>query len=151
MFPKPRGGAFVAVRSAEDVLVVRQSYRPGLDFPGGGLKVGERPEAAAARELAEEVGVTIVPADLCYLGTVRRGFRRGQSRDRLFELRLAELPDTVVDRREIIWAGSLSSVRASWRELQMPVRWYLRRFGPAPTAARFTRGLNRPRPTASRR
>jgi 8-oxo-dGTP pyrophosphatase MutT (NUDIX family) len=37
-------------------------------FPGGGLDEGETPVAAAVRELAEETGVRLAPADLTDLG-----------------------------------------------------------------------------------
>ncbi len=54
----------VAVWSGGRVLLVRQSYRRGLGLPGGGLRCGERPECAAARELGEEVGINVAPAQL---------------------------------------------------------------------------------------
>jgi ADP-ribose pyrophosphatase len=52
--------AVVALTDTEQVVLARQ-FRPGparvLDeLPGGGIAHGEAPEAAAARELAEETG-----------------------------------------------------------------------------------------------
>lgn len=54
-------------------LVVRHSYadtrRWGL--PGGGYRPArETPQEAAAREIAEELGLRIAPADFCVLDTV---------------------------------------------------------------------------------
>lgn len=57
-------GAAVAVLNGGHVLVVRHSYRPGLDLPGGAPRAGESAEQAAARELAEETGLRVDPAAL---------------------------------------------------------------------------------------
>jgi len=124
------GGAFVAIRAPDDVLVVRHSYRPRLDFVGGGIEPGERARDAAVREVREEVGLAPTPEVLRELGRVRRGFRRVDEIDTVFEWRVANLPHVEVSGREVVWAGGLRTLPFDRRDQAITVRWYLRRFAP---------------------
>jgi 8-oxo-dGTP pyrophosphatase MutT (NUDIX family) len=49
----------IVIRSGTEVLLVRQSYAPGWQFPGGGVERGEHVIYALERELLEETGITI--------------------------------------------------------------------------------------------
>jgi 8-oxo-dGTP pyrophosphatase MutT (NUDIX family) len=42
---------------ADRVLLVDPSYKPGWEIPGGYVQPGETPSEAAAREVAEELGI----------------------------------------------------------------------------------------------
>lgn len=124
------GGAFVAIRAPDDVLVVRHSYRPRLDFVGGGIEPGESAREAAVREVREEVGLTPAPQALRELGRVRRGFRRIDEIDTVFEWRVPALPPVEVGGPEVVWAGGLRTLPFHRRDQELTVRWYLRRFAP---------------------
>ena len=55
------------------VLVVKPNYRDGWSLPGGVLESDERPEDGCAREVLEEVGLTVRPGRLLVLDWVPAG------------------------------------------------------------------------------
>jgi 8-oxo-dGTP diphosphatase len=67
--------AGVAVVGEAGVLLVRRAIEPGLgswSLPGGHLEAEESTPEGAARELAEETGIEVVPARLSLLDTFAR-------------------------------------------------------------------------------
>jgi 8-oxo-dGTP diphosphatase len=72
-FSAPMLVVAVALTGADGRILMQQRHfaaeHGGLwEFPGGKVEPGEAPEHAAARELAEELGVAIDPADLHPVG-----------------------------------------------------------------------------------
>ena len=106
-------GALVAVYVDRALLVMRSSYRAEWNFPRGSVKPGETPEAAAQRELAEEIGLT---ADRLTAAGDASGIWDGRSDHvHFFELRLNRLPELRLDNREIIAARFvLPTIYAAW-------------------------------------
>jgi ADP-ribose pyrophosphatase YjhB (NUDIX family) len=51
----------VAIHVGKALLVVGSSYRLEWNFPGGSVRPGETPAAAAKRELVEEIGLAAYP------------------------------------------------------------------------------------------
>jgi len=122
-------GVSIAVWCDGEVLLVRNSYRRGLSFPGGGVARGEKPRDAAARELHEEVGLR---ADAAALQLVCDSLgEREHRRDRVwhFELRLDRRPRLRVDRREVVWACFLPPARALGLDIFPYVRRHLEQRG----------------------
>ncbi|MEQ1704164.1 MAG: NUDIX hydrolase [Ilumatobacteraceae bacterium] len=59
-YPAKRVGSGVLLRDVQgDVLLVKPTYKPGWEIPGGLAEVGESPREAAARECLEELGHAI--------------------------------------------------------------------------------------------
>ena len=97
-------------------------------MPGGGVRRGEAPEAAARRELAEEIGLEadeLVPA-----GAARGIWDGRKDRVHFFELRLDRLAELQLDNREIIAALLLLPDELHGMSLTGPVAAYLSRATP---------------------
>ena len=131
---RPRGhGVAVAVWWRERLLVVRPSYRPGYDLPGGGLHPGEEPRQGAVRELAEELAVAVPRLELADLGLFSFTLDHRRIRETLFAWQPAAEPALRIDRREIVWAGFVRPDVLAAAQVTPSVRHALRR-PPALTA-----------------
>jgi 8-oxo-dGTP pyrophosphatase MutT (NUDIX family) len=98
----PHQGALIAIYVGKALLLVKSSYRAEWGFPGGSIRPGEAPDAAAQREMGEEIGLSSYPVvpvgSACGLWDGRR------DRVHFFELRLDSLPALRLDHREIVAA-----------------------------------------------
>jgi 8-oxo-dGTP diphosphatase len=62
---RSRLAAGALIRDPEGrVLLVRPTYKPGWEIPGGLVEPGESPAAACTRELEEELGICRTPGAL---------------------------------------------------------------------------------------
>lgn len=118
-------GAAVVIWQGDALLVVRTSYRPELDLPGGGIGRAEAPLAAAVRELREETGIEAEPAELVDLGE----FHFEDNRRRITAFLFAWQPSfpvrPVADQREIVWSGFASAAMLAETPLAKLPRLYL--------------------------
>lgn len=117
--------AAVALWHEERLLVVRTSYHPLLDLPGGGIDVGEAPLAAAVRELREETGIEVAPTSLTEEGVFRYLDLERRITAHVFAWRPQEAPVPTIDRREVVWAGLLTRGELADEAVSPLLRAYL--------------------------
>jgi 8-oxo-dGTP pyrophosphatase MutT (NUDIX family) len=128
-------GAVIALYVGPKLLLLRSSYRAAWNFPGGTIRRGETPEAAAERELGEEIGLPAYPLQAA--GIVCGKWDGRRDRVHLFELRLDELPALRLDNREIVGAALVETTELPGMKLTGPVAAYLRRRSSTSSATRL--------------
>ncbi len=116
-------GVVIAVWYRDTVLAVRHSYKPGLRLPGGGIAWRENHHKAAVRELREEAGVTIDPAQLRLVASASSGVGLIY----LYEARVEAMPALTIDRREIIEARFVPPMQILDARFRGRIAAYLRR------------------------
>jgi 8-oxo-dGTP pyrophosphatase MutT (NUDIX family) len=97
-------GALVAVWHHGRVLLVKNSYRPQLTLPGGYIRPREDRRTAAARELREEVGISVQPRRLVHAYHATHLFEHRKDTLDIYELEVDDEPRVQVDNREVVQA-----------------------------------------------
>jgi ADP-ribose pyrophosphatase YjhB (NUDIX family) len=121
-----RRSALVAIWHDDRILLVKPSYMPVYSLPGGGVKKGEEPVAAAVRELEEEIDLHL-SADALKLVFEHTCNKSGMTDTVIiFETHLTEPPQITIDNREIIRADFVTVNEALSRDLLPHVEQYLR-------------------------
>lgn len=67
----PAGASAYITDPADRALLVKPNYRDGWSFPGGLIDEHEHPEQACAREIAEELGLSMLVGRLLVVHWVR--------------------------------------------------------------------------------
>jgi ADP-ribose pyrophosphatase YjhB (NUDIX family) len=115
-------GALITLWNRNEVLLVRNSYVPFYSLPGGYVRPGESGSAAAARELAEEVGVAAAPEQLTLIHEETHSWQGKQDHVQIFALEVETRPEVNVDHREVIEAKWWTAEQALKLELFPPLR-----------------------------
>ena len=118
-------GVNVALWHDGELLVVRNSYRPGYSLPGGYIRFRESARAAAVREVREELRLTVAEHELDAWGQIE--VRQEYKRDRVmvFELHCAKPPVIRVDKREVVAARFIQPEAEATLSCEAPLAAYL--------------------------
>jgi 8-oxo-dGTP pyrophosphatase MutT (NUDIX family) len=117
-------GALVAVWSENKMLLIQKSYRKAWSIPGGLVKKHETRQQGAVREVFEEVGLRLDPDGLTFIAQVP-GELGPNDRAHLFEIKIDDPVDVVIDGREIVKAEFVLPEEAVYRLLDKQIEGYV--------------------------
>lgn len=118
-------GAWVAVWSQGQLLLIKNAYRSTITLPGGSIDGTEKAVQAAVRELSEEVGIDANQQRLVFWGQYLSLVEYKYDHINLFELELDALPQVELDNREVAWGVFLRPDQALELNLFPTLRIYL--------------------------
>ena len=118
-------GVNVVLRQGQHFLLVKNSYRKRLSFPGGYVKSGESPKDAAVREVAEEMGLAISPNQLKHARQYRLAVHFKRETIDIYEMEIGRKTTFTIDNREVVWAGFMTTETALANVLCAPAKYYL--------------------------
>ena len=105
------------------VLLTRRSPRMTLagkwEFPGGKVEPGERPQAALAREIAEELGLEVEVGECIGSGNALEGGERIVLEVYAARVRGGEL--RLVEHEEHGWFGAEEIAALDWPAADLPI------------------------------
>lgn len=122
--PKARG-AYLAIWVEQHLLLIKNSYKAGLTLPAGGVKEGESPAEAAAREALEEVGIKVNPDQLEVADEFYNNSEYKHDYSTVFEIEFVSRPDVTIDRREVDWADWVHESELTQQPLNSIARQYV--------------------------
>ena len=129
VFRPTEQGAYVAVWSHDRLLLIKNSYKSGYTLPSGGIKKNESVKSAAARELAEEVGIVVSPDDLRLIQEFQSTSEFKTDRSTVFELHLAKEPTITKDRIEVTDLEFVPAAEVKTRMLTTIAKQYVDQLG----------------------
>jgi 8-oxo-dGTP diphosphatase len=118
-------GVFVGVWHAGRVLLLQNSYKHRFSMPGGGYHRGESPAECGARELREEVGLSMAPAALRPVFETVGSEENKDDHVHFVEVDVDTEPVLTIDRREVTWAAFIDLETALRLPVSALVRAYL--------------------------
>lgn len=96
-------GTQMAVWAEGRLLVIKNSYRPGLHMPGGHASSDLSFMENALKELWEETGVKLSPENVSFARTVRHRRHGVLVTDFIYRAELTRMPVVTLDQREVIF------------------------------------------------